>query len=98
MYSKVININSDIKSAEIYMVYPNPFGSKLQARIESAKAEQAMVRIINSNGSIVKAQTISLQAGATDVSINDISSLVPGAYYFELITSTNTSRMKIIKK
>ena len=97
-YSKVVMINSNEKGMSFYIVYPNPFGATLQAKIESLKAEKGIVRIMNSNGTTVKVQTVLLLAGTTNITMNDMTALAPGSYYFEIITSTQTSKTKIIKQ
>ena len=97
-YSKVVNINSDLKDVDFYLVYPNPFSTNVQVRVESDRSEQIMMRIVNMEGKTIKVQTATVQSGINNIIINDVAGLQRGIYYFEITTSVKTSRTKIIRQ
>ncbi len=96
-YSKTIMMQSDSKDTEMYMVYPNPFGNNLQARITSAIAENVIFRILNNDGKVVKIQHAQLMKGDNTLFINNTEMLAKGNYFLEYISASKTKRLKIIK-
>ena len=95
-YSRIIFINSNDKNPDAYLVYPNPFGSTLQVRIGTSNNEQALIRIINSDGKAMKVQLATLQAGVNNITM-DAEVVTKGIYIIEVITPENTVRMKMVK-
>jgi hypothetical protein len=97
-YSKVIVINTEAREISLLLVYPNPFGKKVQAKIECEKAEKLTVRVISSNGQVVRTQYNNLQPGENVVTVNNVADLPNGTYILEMVAASRTMRTQIVKQ
>ena len=80
------------------LVYPNPFGHKVQVKIESETAESARIRILNMAGAVIRQQDEKIRAGENVFVLKDVSQLPPGIYYLEVIAGDKNFTTKIIKQ
>ena len=97
-YSKVIAINTEAREISLLLVYPNPFGKKVQAKIECEKPEKLTVRVINSQGQVVRTQYNELMRGENIITVNNVADLPGGAYVLEMIAASRTMRTQIMKQ
>ncbi|OLY91233.1 Por secretion system C-terminal sorting domain-containing protein [Cnuella takakiae] len=76
------------------VLYPNPVQQRFTIQLQ-APAQQALLRIYDSKGSLVHVESIK-PAGSKLVQA-DASQLRPGQYFVELKTETGTETLKMIK-
>ena len=85
IYSNIITI--DISLLPTLVLRPNPAHDNMQVFITAARAGTAWVKIIDNTGREVKREFYSVAMG-TNVFNMEISLLVPGKYYLQLIGIT----------
>jgi SdrD B-like domain/Secretion system C-terminal sorting domain len=96
-YSKTIMVNVDIKGISVMIVYPNPFSTRVQIRVNADNAEKVAINIINSNGVLMSTQSAQTQVGDNNITINKVDALPGGVYYIEVVSSTRSLRTKVMK-
>lgn len=96
-YSKTIIVNVDIKGISVMVVYPNPFSTRVQIRVNADKAEKVAINIINSNGILMSTQNAQTQVGDNNITINKVDALPGGVYYIEVVSSTRSLKTKVMK-
>ena len=96
-YSKIITIGVE-KGISLFVVYPNPFGKKVQVKFISDAPDQATMRIIDNSGKVIATQTDPVQKGENRISIRNVDNLPGGIYYLELITKDKNIRTKLMKQ
>ena len=96
-YSKIITIGVE-KGISLFVVYPNPFGKKVQVKFNSDGPDQATMRIIDNSGKVIATQTDPVQKGENRISIRNVDNLPGGIYYLELITKDKNIRTKLMKQ
>jgi hypothetical protein len=97
-YSKVVALNTESKGISLLMIYPNPFGNKVQVKIESDKKEKIKLQVVNAAGAIVRSQTEKVSIGGNTIVLNNVVNLPGGMYYLHVITSEKTFSTKIMKQ
>jgi hypothetical protein len=97
-YSKVIALNTESKGISLLMIYPNPFGNKVQVNIESDENEKILLKVVNSAGAIVRHQTEKVRIGGNTIELKNVANLPGGTYYLQVITSAKTFSTKIMKQ
>jgi hypothetical protein len=97
-YSKVTSVNSEKKDINILLVYPNPFGHKVQVQLESEKQEKVIIRVVANNGAIVRNQVQEIGAGRSTIIVNNVADLPQGLYHLQIITPDKTMSMEIMKQ
>jgi len=96
-YSKIITIGVE-KGISLFVVYPNPFGKKVQVKFNSDGPDQATMRIIDNSGKVISTQTDPVQAGENRLTIRNVDNLPGGIYYLELVTKDKNIRTKLMKQ
>jgi hypothetical protein len=96
-YSKPITIGVE-KGISLFVVYPNPFGKRVQVKFNSEGPDQATMRIIDNTGKVITTQTDPVQAGENRLTIRNVDNLPGGIYYLELVTKDKNIRTKLIKQ
>src|SRR5438045_1914306 len=96
-YSKPITIGVE-KGISLFVVYPNPFGKKVQVKFNSDGPDQATMRIIDNTGKVITTQTDPVQKGENRITIKNVDNLPGGIYYLELITKDKNIRTKLMKQ
>ncbi len=97
-FSKVVAINSGAVGISLLLVYPNPFGHKVQVRIESEKADNIQIRLLNYAGVVIRSQAEKVQNGISDIEIKNVSNLGPGMYELQIIAKSKSFSTKIVKQ
>ncbi len=96
-YSKTITIGVE-KGISLFVVYPNPFGKKVQVKFNSDGPDQATMRIIDNDGKVMATQIDAVQTGENRITIQNVDNLPAGIYYLELITKDKKIRTKLMKQ
>lgn len=97
-YSKVVALNTDAKGISLLLVYPNPFGHKVQVKIEGTGKEDILIRVLDNAGNTVRSQTSAIQQGENIIIVKNVADLPGGVYYLEIISSSRSFRTKIMKQ
>lgn len=96
-YSKVITISVE-KGISLFVVYPNPFGKRVQVKFNSDGPDQATMRIVDNTGKVITTQTDPVQKGENRLTIRNVDNLPGGIYYLELVTKDKNIRTKLMKQ
>lgn len=96
-YSKPITIGVE-KGISLFVVYPNPFGKKVQVKFNSDGPDHATMRIIDNTGKVISTQTDAVQLGENRLTIRNVDNLPGGIYYLELVTKDKNIRTKLMKQ
>ncbi len=97
-YSKVVVINSELKGVSLLLVYPNPFGHKVQVKVESENREEVTIRVSNSMGAVIRSQTTFVEKGVSAIEVKNVADLPAGVYYLQIITPEKSMSVKIMKQ
>lgn len=97
-YSKIIMLNTEIKGLNLLLVYPNPFGNKVQVKIESDVKDKLLIRVFNSIGNVIRLQTENISKGINTVIVKNVAELPPGIYYLELTVGDKILKTTISKQ
>lgn len=98
-YSKDITVSMDVKGISVLVVYPNPFSKRVVVKIRSEKnSEQATIRIINSDGIVLKTQLAAVFRGDNNITVKDVSDLPGGTYFLEVIAENRSMKTKLMKQ
>jgi len=97
-YSKVVVINTEIKGISLLLVYPNPFGHKVQVKIESERREEVIIRVLNNGAALVRSQTVIVEKGVSAIEVKNVADLPGGVYHLQVITPEKTMSVKIMKQ
>jgi len=97
-FTKVVAVNTAAKGVSLLLVYPNPFGHKVQVKIESETNASARIRILNMGGAVIRQQDETVRAGENVFVLKEVSQLSPGIYYLEIIAGEKNFTTKIIKQ
>lgn len=97
-YSKVVVVNSEAVGISLLLVFPNPFGNKVQVKVESEKSEDLQIRLINYAGAIVRVQSEKIKKGVNTILVNNTANLGPGMYELQIITKSKNFSTRIMKQ
>ena len=98
-YSKSIMVSIDVKGISVSVVYPNPFSKRVVVRISSDKdKEQVIIRIINSEGTVVRTQPAEVYRGDNNITVKDVNELPGGLYYLEVLAENRSMKTKLMKQ
>ncbi len=92
-YSKIIVLKKDDSNVSL-KIYPNPVQREAVILFNNP-ATTSQVRILNSNGQIVRVQAV--KSGSTQIII-DLQNLSHGLYFVQLLTGIKMETLKIIKE
>ena len=97
-YSKVVAVNSELKGVSLLLVYPNPFGNKVQVQIEATKKQEVVIRVIANNGAVIREQRESVEEGKSVIVVRNVAELPGGIYQLQISTPEKTMSVKIMKQ
>ena len=95
-YSNVVILKSTNSALLKIALMPNPVRDRASLKIESGRAANATIRIINSLGVIVSIKNVSLNKGENTISLHDIIRLHSGAYQVVVNAADNSSHVKML--
>ena len=87
----------DVKGISVLVVYPSPFSTRVQIRVNCDMAEKVAINILNSNGVKMSTQLAQTQVGDNNIVINKVYALPSGVCYIEVVSSTRTLKTKVMK-
>lgn len=96
-YSKIITIGVE-KGISLFVVYPNPFGKKVQVKFNSDAPDRVTMSIIDNTGKTITTQTDPVVIGENRITIKNVDNLPGGIYYLELVTKDKRIRTKLMKQ
>jgi hypothetical protein len=85
------NMNSSVSNV---LIYPNPASGSANIRINTVKAAEANVSVLNMLGQVVLAKDVDLTAGANRVEL-DTRQLAAGVYHVAITADNNTFTKKL---
>ncbi len=77
-------------------VWPNPFAEKITVKLTLNQSQRVAINLLDSKGSIVKQESISLVKGANLFNIETLQMLPKGTYLLQIITLDGN--VKIVQK
>ena len=95
-YSNVVILKSTNSALLKIALMPNPVRDRASLKIESGRAANATIRIINSLGVIVSIKNVSLNKGENTICLHDIIRLHSGAYQVVVNAGDNSSHVKML--
>lgn len=88
--------NDNNREPEAIQPYFNP-DNTVVVKVETSKAETVQIRILNRNNELVRKQFSDVGEGLNMVAVNNVGSLEKGIYYYEIITSSGTEKVRSIR-
>jgi len=96
-YSKMITISVE-KGLSLFVVYPNPFGKRVQVKFRMDNDDQVTMNIINEAGAVIRTQHDPVTKGDNLIIMRNVDNLPPGIYYLEVISKDKKLRTKLVKQ
>lgn len=76
---------------------PNPFSNQLTIEIYHSSKDSGSIQMLNNNGQVVLEQMLSIEKGSKQYQINDLNSLIPGIYHYQVRVGATTTNGKLVK-
>jgi hypothetical protein len=96
-YSEAIAINNKETNNGELSVYPNPFASGLQLKLNNATDGVMTIEVTDATGKAVVTLTKQVTAGAQLMLLDELSTLQDGVYFMNTTINGNSQRIKLIK-
>ena len=77
-------------------IYPNPVNDELKIGIEASTQLNSFVRIMDTNGKLIRQLDVNLSKGSNLINVN-VADLTPGLYYLNTQTNTSTNNYTFVK-
>jgi hypothetical protein len=98
-YSQVVNVVfRKSKKSFVISTQPNPFIERISVSLQMEKSEMVSIRVNDMSGNLVKKVQQMGQPGFSTITINDLSSLVPGIYMLEILKGNERIKEKLVKR
>jgi hypothetical protein len=81
----------------VYQNNPNPWTNYTKVDISLQKEENVNIRVFDVNGRLVYSNSSRLNAGLNTIEFDNLLIAGSGVFYYEISTSTNSERYKMIK-
>ena len=88
------NIEVAVKDVRIY---PTPFTEKLNIDIMMDRASQLRINLYDLNGQLLSEQTVQVQQGINNISLNNVSHLKQGVYLLSITSNDYSKTFKVVK-
>ena len=95
-YSGVVYIRRNEKTT--FQVIANPFREKIDIKVSVIQNTEGRIDIFDAAGKLLKRKKYNLQAGQSQLTINDLASLPSGTYYLEAIIGNEQWKQKLLKQ
>jgi PKD repeat protein len=96
-YSNIIKLTTTPKNILVQNVLPNPFSNKILVQINSSNTQQAIVKLYDTYGRLVKTQNSSLRSGTQTIEIKDLKNLAAAHYILSISTNQGNWCGKVVK-
>jgi len=90
-----VGVQENNSNEQRISVYPNPVRSILNIDLRNIINESGTIQILSMNGSLLKSNPISSNAGCQQV---DVSNLAKGVYLCKIICGQRTETIKFVKQ
>lgn len=101
-YSNVVMITSVQNKVQACLtgnsIFPAPFTTTLHLNLSSCKMTNAILKLINTAGVIVKEEKVLLSQGTSTYNLSNLGSLAAGVYMVKISTENESVIMKTIKQ
>ena len=93
---------STVRSVEIkgmnhgIRVVPNPVVNFAVLKFSAEKNENAQIFIINAEGKRMRSKMITIKAGQNEINLDQWSSITPGVYVVQVVTSEKTMNVRVV--
>jgi hypothetical protein len=96
-YSRVAPVHFDEQAQHTVTVMPNPFVSNFSVSIYSEAPSEALVRLLDIQGTVLYNGRVRLNTGDNQIGISSLDRLAAGVYFLETTSGTSTQVTKLIK-
>lgn len=97
-YSQVIVLKGMSAGNSTLVVAGNPFQSNVALILTSPVAEQAILRMYDHGGRIVKQQQVFIKKGTNNIQLEQLDHLASGVFMLEVLQKENRQAVKLIKR
>lgn len=97
-YSQVIVLKGMPDGSSSLVVAGNPFQSKVSVILTSPVADQAILRLYDHGGRMVKQQQILIEKGTNNIQLEQLDHLASGVFMLEVLQKENRQAVKLIKR
>jgi len=87
---EIKGVNNNIR------IVPNPVVNHAVLKFSASKNESVPLYIINAEGKRMMSKTISVRSGQNEVNLDQWSSLTPGVYIVQVVTSERTMNVRVV--
>ncbi len=95
---KMVRISNAMEQKVSIQVMPNPYMDKLNINFISNKSGKAEIRMISVAGTVIKKTATEINKGSNTISLQDLSSQIPGIYVVSIVVNGELiGSQKIIK-
>jgi Peptidase family C25/Propeptide_C25/Peptidase family C25, C terminal ig-like domain/Secretion system C-terminal sorting domain len=92
-----VSVTEATCNAYVISAYPVPFANSLTVRMNSMRAAQASIRVLNSIGSVVEERLVNVASG-TNTWIMDAQNWASGLYTIQFITGEGIESLPVVKQ
>ena len=97
IYSQVVAISGNSRTAAGLLVYPNPVTDRATFSLSLDDATMADIQIFSVSGKLMSTRKISLQRGSNYVGVSEATILNPGIYLLRVVTPDQTFTGRLVK-
>lgn len=95
-YSQIVSAERTV--AALYTIAGNPFRDKINIRFDAAGNHAVQAMLYNASGEVMKTSGRQIINGAYNLELNDLSKLVNGIYYLQIIIDGKKYSEKVMKE
>ncbi len=96
-YSKVVSVNNDSKTENVFEVFPNPFNTEFNIVVNATEAGNAAVETIDLQGKVLVSKSFNTVNGLNTLNMNDLPNLNAGIYVVKVTVNGQTFVHKLVK-
>lgn len=94
--NEIPNRKSSLNALKI-KASPNPFLDSMFLTVNSVKAKPFCLMLLDAKGIVVKSQSGYLKEGNNIISVEGVNGILPGTYFYHLISDSLSGSGKILK-
>lgn len=96
-YSKVVSVNNDSKTENVFEVFPNPFNTEFNIVVNATEAGNATVETIDLQGKVLVSKSFNTVNGLNTLNMTDLPNLNAGIYVIKVTVNGQTFVHKLVK-
>jgi hypothetical protein len=93
-YSNIVSVKAN--NSFSVQIAPNPAKEAAVIYITSSKSENALLQVVDMNGKVMIARSITIRQGSNDIPLADLGSFARSNYIIKITTTDNTYYQKLI--